>query len=59
MGCSGGFTDNAFMYLLDHKLETNSDYPYTGTVNPVCQYDANKGLVQVTNYVDVSKNNNS
>ena len=53
MGCSGGFTDNAFKYLLNHKLETNNDYPYVGIGSTTCKYDADKGLVQVTNYVDV------
>jgi len=52
-GCNGGDMDLAFTYLKTHKLERESDYPYSAA-DGTCQYDASKGLVQVTGFKDVT-----
>ena len=48
--------DQAFEYLEWKKLLTESDYSYTGK-DGKCSYDSSKGVVHVSSYNDVEKNN--
>ena len=47
--------DYAFKYTEQSSLETESDYPYVGTVN-TCTYDSKKGKVKATAVKDVPPN---
>ena len=47
--------DYAFKYTEQSSLETESDYPYVGTVN-ACTYDSKKGKVNATAVKDVPPN---
>jgi len=50
--------DGAFEYATTSKIMPASDYPYTAT-SPLrsCQYDASKGVYNVTSYCDVEAGN--
>ena len=37
-GCNGGLMNSAFDYILDHKIHSEQDYPYTGR-NQNCKTD--------------------
>lgn len=53
-GCNGGLMDNAFKYVKDHGITTESAYPYTGTDNS-CTYKGSSS-VTVTGFHDVPAN---
>jgi KDEL-tailed cysteine endopeptidase len=48
--------DYAFKYIETNKLETETDYPYTGS-DDKCAYNASKGVVGITTFADVTPNN--
>ncbi|KAK6131255.1 hypothetical protein DH2020_035012 [Rehmannia glutinosa] len=53
-GCDGGLMNNAFEYTLKvGGLQTEKDYPYTGT-NGVCKFDKSKIVASVSNFSVVS-----
>lgn len=47
--------DNAFKYLEQNEIETESEYPYKGT-GESCEYDASKGVAEVKTFTDVTPN---
>ena len=54
-GCEGGSMDLAFQYIIENGLCSNISYPYTaqdGQCNDSC-----KSLVKITNYSDITQNN--
>ena len=51
-GCNGGLMDNAFQYIEQTPLETESEYPYTARTG-TCQYSG-KGTGKVADYFDVT-----
>lgn len=54
-GCSGGLMNSAFEYALKAGgLETEEDYPYTGTDRSTCKFDKNKIAASVANFSVVS-----
>jgi len=53
-GCNGGLMTTAFSYLAKSGgLETEKDYPYTGT-NGACKFDKSKIAAQVKNFSTVA-----
>ncbi|XP_078447913.1 cysteine proteinase 1-like [Wolffia australiana] len=55
-GCNGGLMTTAFDYLLKSGgLESEADYPYTGT-DGTCKFDKNKIAASVSNFSVVSVN---
>jgi cathepsin L len=54
-GCNGGSMDLAFDYTKQHKLETETDYPYKA-VNGQCHAVDGKGVVGAVSHVDVPPN---
>ncbi|KAI0516036.1 hypothetical protein KFK09_008708 [Dendrobium nobile] len=54
-GCNGGLMTTAFEYLLKSGgLETEKDYPYSGTDRAGCKFDKAKIAASVSNYSVVS-----
>ena len=54
-GCEGGSMDLAFQYIIENGLCSNLSYPYTaedGQCNDTC-----KSLVKISNYSDITQNN--
>nr|AAR99518.1 cathepsin L protein [Fasciola hepatica] len=51
-GCSGGLMENAYQYLKQFGLETESSYPYTA-VEGQCRYNEQLGVAKVTGYYTV------
>jgi len=52
--------DNAFKYTETYDLETEAEYPYTGTFSfGSCAYDASEAVVGTTSYVDVASDSPS
>jgi hypothetical protein len=54
-GCQGGYMTNAFNYLKDYKLQTDSSYPYTGKAGS-CSYSAASGVTNVASYTALPAN---
>ena len=54
-GCFGGLMSNAFTYLKTHKAMTRSSYPYTATAG-ACKYDTSDGVINITGYTSITKN---
>ena len=52
MGCNGGLMDNAFKYIEQAPLETESEYPYTAR-DGTCQASGS-GIGKVADYTDVT-----
>ncbi|XP_020110961.1 cysteine proteinase 1-like [Ananas comosus] len=54
-GCNGGLMTTAFEYLLKSGgLESEADYPYTGTDGGSCKFDKSKIAASVKNFSVVS-----
>ena len=51
-GCNGGVIDFAYLYAKQFWMEPESVYPYEAVGGP-CKYDASKGILKVTSYVNV------
>ena len=51
-GCDGGFHDNAFKYMIDYGLETESEYPYVAK-DSTCNYNKQEVKVYVENFSNV------
>ena len=47
--------DQAFQYIEQNPLETESDYPYTA-VDGTCKYVTSKGVGKVAGFQDVTPN---
>lgn len=58
-GCQGGLPENADQYLIaKHEgLETESDYPYTGT-DGACSVNVGKEKVFITDFIHISQDEN-
>ncbi|KAG0492889.1 hypothetical protein HPP92_006287 [Vanilla planifolia] len=56
-GCNGGLMTTAFEYLLKSGgLETEKDYPYTGTDRGSCKFSKEKVVASLANFSVVSIN---
>merc|ERR1711862_155667 len=53
-GCQGGLMDFAFKYAETNKMETEMDYPYTGTNGITCKYNMAEGVMNTESYKDVT-----
>ncbi|KAA0200003.1 Secreted cathepsin L 1 [Fasciolopsis buskii] len=51
-GCGGGLMENAYIYLKQFGLETESEYPYTAQEGQ-CKYNKSLGKVEVTGFYTV------
>ena len=49
-GCSGGWVDSGFQYVIDHGLTTEENYPYSSRDN-TCKVDG--GPYKISKFVDV------
>ena len=61
-GCSGGWYYYAWKWLESSKSMTEADYPYTSGVTgkeTKCAYDSAKGVTNVSDYKQVSKDTDS
>lgn len=54
-GCNGGLMDSAFQYVIKNGIETESDYPYTGS-DDKCAASSSKTKWSISNFVDVPQN---
>lgn len=54
-GCYGGLMDNAFTYIIDNGICSESEYPYTATSNNQCR--TCKEVVAISSCYDVTPNN--
>ncbi|KAJ1393974.1 Peptidase C1A, papain C-terminal [Sesbania bispinosa] len=53
-GCGGGFMDNAFDYIQNNGIASETDYPYQG-MDETCQNDVT-AVAQINGHVDVPPN---
>jgi len=53
-GCQGGLMDFAFKYAETNKMETESEYPYTGRDGTTCKYNMAEGVMNTASYKDVT-----
>ncbi|KAJ1402151.1 Peptidase C1A, papain C-terminal [Sesbania bispinosa] len=53
-GCGGGFMDNAFDYIQNNGIASETDYPYQG-MDENCQNDVT-AVAQINGHVDVPPN---
>jgi len=54
-GCNGGMMDFAFQYVEKNGIETESDYPYTGS-DDTCAASSSKTSWKINGFVDVPQN---
>ena len=54
-GCNGGLMDFAFQYVEKNGIETESDYPYTGS-DDTCAASTSKTSWKINGFVDVPQN---
>lgn len=54
-GCNGGLMDYGFQYVIDHKIERESDYTYTAR-NGKCHSQATLATGHITSFRDVKQN---
>ena len=55
-GCKGGRTHQAFAYVKDNGIESESNYPYNAKQGP-CHFDKNKTIARITDFhIDHSRN---
>lgn len=58
-GCNGGLMTNAFEYIQKNGgLETEVDYPYTGSDRGTCKFDKSKIVASVSNFSNVAIDEN-
>jgi C1A family cysteine protease len=50
-GCNGGLMDDAFKYVESHKIELESEYPYTGR-DGKCHEEG--GVAEIKSFMDVT-----
>ena len=55
-GCNGGSMTQAFEFIIDNGLCTNSSYPYVAQQDE-CHKDQCESVVKLTNYSDIEENN--
>jgi len=53
MGCNGGLMDNAFQYVSENGIPTESEYPYTGRDGQCNRYES---AFTVSGFTDVPQN---
>ena len=46
--CNGGLADNAFRFVIDNGIVTESDYPYVAVWNPSCRIS--KGSFKISGF---------
>jgi len=51
-GCNGGLMDNAFKYVKEHPLVTESEYPYTAKTGKKCKLETG-GVGHISGFTDV------
>lgn len=54
-GCNGGLMDSAFQYVQKNGIETESDYPYTGS-DDTCKAASGKTAFKINGFADVPAN---
>lgn len=54
-GCNGGLMDSAFQYVEKNGIETETDYPYSGS-DDTCAASSSKTSWKINGFVDVPQN---
>jgi len=55
-GCDGGLMDQAFTYMKEKGVESETDYPYTAEDGD-CKYQPSKKVASDTGFVDIASGN--